>query len=426
MAQVTPIGAGTDPDKCGKDPAPQPHGKVPGQDCPEIEPYDKKPPDLMPEPEPCETCCSCPPAPEPGKSCLDDLIRAEAATAAIGEEAKKSKADLEGFLAKMKAASAKYTPETYTALVKRWQDNDKLLCEVIRKLVCNIPCWWCVIECEICPLINAIAADERRLKGTNQLYTTTNSLYDQRYWWWREREIQIEAFDRVNKMMLAWQDPFTTIDAVLKANLADATAANTGKMLGPELNKLLFDVLFRMVPLHLAIAPPVEVAATCVQTKFVELCGCDEPASPDDCCGPNVGPLTVRERLIGPQPFLIKPELFPDLICCLATNAYRPAKEALAKASAEFAAVEAEIGSLKTAIDAHIKSLPVDARIRLGKPIECKDYQPNANGGANGSGGNCWDGGAGNGRPGSTTGGGTSQTPAVGTATPTGTAPTSF
>lgn len=378
MAQEPTQETNTHP-RWGKDPAPQPHGKDPAANCAKP-PYDKKPPPL-PAPKPFETCCSCPPTHGPEKGCLDDLIRAEAATAAVGEEAKKSKADLEGFLAKMTAASAKYTPEAYADLVKRWKDNDKLICEVIRKLLCNIPCWWCVIECEICPLINAIAADERRLKGTNAHYSGADSLYDQRYWWWREREIQAEAFDSVNKVMLAWQDPFTTIDAALKTIFADATAASTGKMLGPELNKLLYDVFFRIVLLHLTIAPPADVAVTCVEKKFVELCGCEDPKERDDCCGPHVGQLTVRERLIGPQPFLVKPEAFPDLICCLATHAYRPAKTALAKASAELAAMDAEIASLKVGIDARIKSLATDAKIRLGKAIDCKDYQPKANGG---------------------------------------------
>lgn len=375
MTQDSTSEQNTDPNKCNKDPAPQPHGQDPDADC-EKPKYEKEPPPLTPEPEECKTCCTCPQTPDPDEGCLEKLIRTEAATASIGDEAKKSKAELEGFLAKMKTASAKYTPEAYEDLVKRWKENDKLLCDVIRKLLCNVPCWWCVIECEICPLINAVAAAERRLKGTNVLYTTANSLYDQRYWWWREREIQSEAFDRVNKVMIAWADPFTTIDAALKAINAEATTASNGKMLGPELYKLLYDVFFRLVPLHLAIAPPSDIAVTCLQKKYVELCGCDKPKDPDDCCGPNIGPLTVRERLVGPQPFLIRPEAFPDLICCLATNAYRPAKAAFAAASAAFAAVDAEIESLKANIAARIKSLPVDAKIRLGKPIDCKDYQP--------------------------------------------------
>lgn len=411
MAQDSSTDTITDPGKCGKDPAPQPHEKDPAAKCAK-DPYAPKPPEI--KAEPCETCCSCPAAPEPGNDCLDKLIRAEAATAAIGEEAKKSKAELEGFLAKMRTASTKYTPEAYADLLKRWQDNDKLICEVIRKLLCNIPCWWCVIECEICPLLNAIAADERRLKGTGVAYGAVDSLYDLRYWWWRERETKSEAFHRVNKVVQAWQDPFTTIDAVLKANLADATAASTGKMLGPELNKLLFDLFFRIVPLHLAIAPPASVAVTCIQKKFVDLCGCDKPGEPDDCCGPNIGPLTVRERLVGPQPYLIKPELFPDLICCLATYAYRPAKEAFAVASAGFAAVDAEIAALSAGTDARMKSLPADAKIRLGKGIDCKDYQPKGNGSGDGGDGGkkcCGD---------DAGGGGTTQTANVGTATPVG------
>jgi len=365
----------TDSGKCGKDPAPQPHGKDPEADCTKP-PYDRKPPDL-PTPEECKPCCKCPPAPQSEDSCFDKLIREEAKTAALGEEAKKSKAELEAFLAKMRAASAKYTPEARTDLVKRWKDNDKLLCEVIRKLLCNIPCWWCVIECEICPLIYAIAADEKKLKGSDTLYTTADSLYDQRYWWWREREIRTEAFDRVNKVMTAWMDPFTSIDTALKTIWTEASAANTGKMLGPELYKLLYDVFLKWIPLHLAIAPPEDEAETCIQKKFVELCGCEKAPTPQDCCGPNVGPLTVRQRLTGPQAFLIKAEEYPPLFCCLATNEYRPAKAALAAASAAYAAVEAEVDTLKKSIAARIASLPADAKVRLGKPITCDNEDGN-------------------------------------------------
>jgi hypothetical protein len=363
----------TDSGKCGKDPAPQPHGKDPQADCTK-DPYDKKPPDLPPADE-CKSCCNCPPAPQPEDSCFDKLIREEAKTAALGEEAKKSKAELEGFLAKMRTASAKYTPEARTDLIKRWKENDKLLCEVIRKLLCNIPCWWCVIECEICPLIYAIANDERRLKGTNALYTTADNLYDQRYWWSRERDIQQEAFDRVNNVMTAWMDPFASIDKALKTVATEAGAANTGKMLGPELYKLLYDVFLKWVPLHLAIAPPATEEVTCIQKKFVELCGCEKVPDPDDCCGPNVGPLTVRERLTGPQAFLIKAEDYPPLFCCLATNTYRPAKAALAAASAAWAAIDAEVEALKKGIPGRLAGLEAVAKIRLGKPISCDDYQ---------------------------------------------------
>lgn len=407
MTQQTSSDPTTDTTGCGKDPAPQPHGKDPTKDCTKP-PYSKQPPPLEPVPEKCEVCCTCPPAPEPDGTCLDELIRQEAATAAVGEEAKKSKQELEGFLAKLKSATEKYTPEKYTELVERWKENDKLLAGLIKKLVCNIPCWYCVIECEICPLLNAIARDERELNGTDQLYTTANSLYDQRYWLWREWQMRLAAFDRVSKVITAWQDPYTTIDTALKTVNTDGTAANGGKMLGPELNKLLYDVFFRLVPLHLAIAPPADVAVTAIGKKYVELCPCDKPGDRDDCCGPNIGPLSVRERLIGPQPFLIAPESFPDLICCLASKAYQPAKAALAAAAAAFAAMDAQIEAKKASIAARLKSLPTDAKIRLGKTIECcKDYYKPKDG----SGGKCCDDGKDDG-----SGGGTQQT--GGTATP--------
>jgi hypothetical protein len=399
MTQQTSSDSNTDTTGCGKDPAPQPDPRDPTKDCSKP-PYSKQPPELTPPPEECKTCCTCPPVPKPDEGCLDKLIRKEATTAALGEEAKKSKSEFEGFLAKLKTATEKYTPEKYSELVKRWQENDTLLAGLIHKLVCNIPCWYCVIECEICPLINAIAADERELKGTDQLYTTANSLYDQRYWLWRELQIRQDAFDRVNKVMIAWQDPFTTIDTLLKTVNTDGNAASSGKMLGPELNKLLYDVFFRLVPLHLAIAPPTAVATTAIQKKFVELCPCDKPGEADDCCGPNVGPLSVRERLVGPQPYLIAPEAFPDLVCCLASNAYQPAKAALAAASAAFAGIDAQIEAKKVSIAARLKSLPADAKLRLGKAIECKDYKSttggsngggNNGGGSNGGGGKCCD-----------------------------------
>src|SRR4030095_2924154 len=102
--------------------------------------------------------------------------------------------------------------------------------------------------------------------------------------------MRIEASDSVSKVMTAWQDPYTTIDTVLKTVNTDGTAASGGKMLGPELNKLLYDVFFRLVPLHLAIAPPADVAVTAINKKYVELCPCDKPGERDDWCGPNIRP----------------------------------------------------------------------------------------------------------------------------------------
>lgn len=366
----------TDTGNCNSDRAPQPHGRE-KDDCAKA-PYNKKEPDICPKPKPCEGCCTCPSVPEAGGTCLDSLIIEQTKAATLGEEAKKAKSELEAIQAKLKQAMEKYTPEAYAGLLKRWEENDKQLKELIRNLACSIPCWYCVIECEICPLINAIAADERLLNGTGVQYDSANSLYDQRYWWERERQLQQDAFDRVNKVMAAWQDPLTTIDGVLKTVAADVAAASAGKVLSPDLsNKLIYEVFFRLLPLHLAIAPPAKLRQTGIAKKYVTLCHCDTSRDIEACCGPNVGPLTVRERLIGPQPFLIAPDEYPGLICCLATDAYQPAKAALATATANFNVFDAKIEATKASIAARLKSLPADAKARLGKTIDCNgdDYQ---------------------------------------------------
>jgi hypothetical protein len=42
----------------------------------------------------------------------------------------------------------------------------------------------------------------------------------------------------------------------------------------------------------------------------------------------------VRQRLIGPQPYLIDPNDYFAIICCLVEKRYRPVKDALVEATA--------------------------------------------------------------------------------------------
>jgi len=89
------------------------------------------------------------------------------------------------------------------------------------------------------------------------------------------------------------------------------------------------------VPLHLAIAPPSDSKwKTKIGKEYTTFCKCDV-GKPDNCCGPDVGVLSFRQRLIGPQPYLVDPKDFFKLICCLVEQRYAPAKDALAKANAE-------------------------------------------------------------------------------------------
>ena len=89
-------------------------------------------------------------------NCLEELIDEQAAAIAEAEKAKTFKAELEELLDKAKDASQEYTRDKYDELVKQWVEQDKQIAELIRKLVCAVPCWRCVIECYVCPLLNEI------------------------------------------------------------------------------------------------------------------------------------------------------------------------------------------------------------------------------------------------------------------------------
>jgi hypothetical protein len=339
----------------------------------------------LPECEPCEICCECPGKPPVGITCLDELIAKETKIAAMADRAKAFKADLQALQQKTNAALQDYNHKKYHELLTRWKKLDADLVEFIKKLVCAIPCWWCVVECEICPLLYIVRDLERKLNGTGARYNTVDSLQDLLYWWTRERDARKAKLDRIKAVMSAWEKPAATIDKVLTDNAN--FIANAGNILAANTATLLWDLFFRVVPLHLAIAPPADVATTGIDSKYVNLCPCDEDGDPDDCCGPNVGVLSLRDRLIGPQPYLIKPFQYVDLVCCLATTRYHPAKEAWTDADSEVSKITDIITRVSGDITAKTASLAADAKARLSGPIDCRLYRPKGEGGGYGDGG---------------------------------------
>jgi hypothetical protein len=357
---------------CKKDPAPQPHG--PGVDCKPPDPCPKPP--SLPDPKPCETCCNCPAAAPPaGPDCLDQLKAKYAKIAARGDRAKPFQADLEALQKTTQAALQTYTPDKYNELLNRWLKLDADIAAFIKKMECAIHCWWCVIECEICPLIYAVRDLERKLYGTGSHYDKVDSLLDLQYWWTQERDARKATLDRISAIIAAWATPADAIDKVLKAN-ADFIQ-NSGNILASNTATLLYDLFFKVIPSHLAIAPPADVHQTGIDKKYVDLCPCDDGGTVDDCCGPNVGVLSLRERLVGPLPFLIGPAKYVDLVCCLARTRYEPAKEAWTDADTEVTTITKMIADTTAAIAAKTSSLPADAKARLSKPIDCcKDYKP--------------------------------------------------
>jgi len=351
-----------------KDPADQPHPPGTPDKC-KGEPEPTKPPTLT-DPTPCpEEECDCSDGPSTTPTCLEELIAEQAAEIAAIEKAKAFKTDLEGLQTKATAASKAYTREVYEKLVKLWVEEDDAIAELIRKLVCAVPCWRCVIECYVCrPIINKVRDAEQWLYRDGPDFHVYN-LYDVLYWRQRDKDTKERRFNRIKSVLEAWATPAKTIEAILNDNKGRIEAAC--KSLCPDAGKVVFDVFLRLVPLHLAIAPPRDSAwKTKIAKEYTQFCKCDT-GKPDDCCGPDVGEWSLRQRLIGPQPYLIDPNAYLDLICCLVRTRYGPAKEALAKAESEVVTVTNKINSKKTLIENWSKSFDKDVKDTLPSAIKC-------------------------------------------------------
>jgi len=328
------------------------------------------PPELH-EPEKCpEPDCDCPKPPKTTETCLQELgDRAEKAIAE-GLRATQFKADMDALQAKAKLATADYTHDKYKKLVAQWEHMDRDISDFLHKLVCAVPCWWCIIECFICPQIYEIRRREKMLHGEGHHYTEVHSLHDLLHWHNHNRNKKKRKLDRIKAVLAAWEKPATAIDAILAANAK--LLSDSSKTLTPDAGKLVYDVFFRLIPMHLAIAPPASTGKiTRIHKKFTDFCECDK-GHPDDCCGPDVGVPSFREALIGPQPYLIPPSEYYDLICCLATKRYEPAKDAWNAAESAYEKVDAKIKRFQAEIADKSKNFDKNARNAL--PANCCDW----------------------------------------------------
>lgn len=354
-----------------KDPADQPH--PPGVDtCKELPPTTpptlKDPVKCLPDP-----ACKCPRTPTTDSNCLEQLISQQGAEIAAAEKAKAFKADLEALLVKAKAAGQDYTWAKYEKLVNQWVDEDLAIAELVRKVTCALPCWRCVIECYICPLLNDMHYAEQALAGDGTQYTDAHNLYDLLYWRGRDRDAKERTFNRIKNVLAAWEKPAATIGQALTDN--QALIDSIGKLVGTDPGRAVYDVFLRLVPMHLAIAPPSNSTwTTRIAREYTEFCKCDT-GDPDNCCGPDVGELSLRQRLIGPQPYLIDPHLYFDVICCLVQNRYHPAKDALAQAEADWTTVDNLIKRYKAQVESGLKTFEKDAKGAIPLVVDCCDYE---------------------------------------------------
>lgn len=355
-----------------KDPADQPH--PPGVDtCADLP--TSTPPSLEPPPKcPRDPSCRYPEKPTSDPNCLEKLIAKQAAEIAAAEKAKAFKTDLEALLGKAKTASQEYTRAKYEQLTKQWSEQDADIAELIRKLVCALPCWRCVIEAHVCPLLNELHYAEQWLYGDGTLYSEVHNLHDLQYWHTRNKEAKERRFNRIRGVLTAWEKPVQTIEKILNDNKTLIDTA--GKLVGTDPGKAVYDVFLRLVPMHLAIAPPSGSSwTTKIGKEYTQFCGCDT-GTPDNCCGPDVGESSFRQRLIGPQPYLVDPNEYFKVICCLVEERYGPAKDALGKAEADWLTVDNDIKRFKAQIENGLKSFEKDAKGAVPSAIDCCDYEP--------------------------------------------------
>ena len=158
-----------------------------------------------------------------------------------------------------------------------------------------MPCWHCILDCYVCPLLNELHDVEKRLYDNGKLYEDVHDIYDMQYWRKRDKEAKQRRFDRIDRVVKAWGSPADTIGKQLATNKGLIEAAS--KYIGTEPGKAIYDVFLKIVPMHLAIAPPRGQGpdkTTYIDEKFTKFCECNK-GTPDVCCGPNVGELSLRD-----------------------------------------------------------------------------------------------------------------------------------
>lgn len=361
----------------------------------------------IPERGKCPQTCDCPSPPggEP-QTCLDDLIRKQNIIVKQAERAKAFADELTEIQNKVKSAQADYTQARFSDLRKLWKDQDGLIVELIRKLVCAVDCWECLLACRLCNQLSDIRRLEDRLNGapgddvtgTGPLTKDVHSLFDLQAWHERNVAQMAARMKRITDVMGAWDKPSGTLGDVLEKN--GNLIKESQNLLASDSAKVVFDVFMTLIPRHWAIRPRDQGAQSewksGIDMKYVTICECpqdDDQQScndgddddgekcqcdegmPDDCCGPDVGILSLRQRLVGVLPYIVDPAKFPALICCLTNFRLSPASDQLAQAQAYLAATTAEIELVRKQIDDKKAAIEASFRDSLANPIDCTKYK---------------------------------------------------
>lgn len=324
----------------------------------------------LPTPKDCPQPCHCPTPPGGTPTdCLDTLIKGQTKLVKQADRAKAFVDELTAIQGKVASAQADYTQARYKDLLKIWQDQDKLIADLVQKLVCAVPCWECLLECRLCPELTEIRRLEDELNGTGALTKDVFSLTDLQFWHQRNVTQMQARVDRIKLVLSAWEKPSGTLGDVLDKN--GKLIEDTQKIIATDSAKAVYDVFMTLLPRHWAIRPRKAVSS--IDIKFVKICKCDD-GTPDDCCGPDLGIVSLRNRLLGPLPYIVDPADLPIIICCILTDRLAPASDQLAAAQAALAATTTLIEQKTKQIADKTANIEAGFRAELGNPIDCSQY----------------------------------------------------
>jgi hypothetical protein len=343
----------------------------PKKKCPPLTDPDKEPTFDPPAPY-TPANCNCPAPPSKEKKCFDDLIGDQDKILREAERAKVFKAELEDLMKKADAAVPTYTREKFDEFSRRWADHDKKILAIIDTAICRVKCWRCFIECEVCRLLHYITDYEEYLDG-GPLIATIGSLQDVKYWRQRNRDKKLNQFNRIKALITAWSNPAESLELALNTN--EKLIKDVEKMSDTD---AVFAVFMQVIPLHLAIKP--RAATTQIKEEHQYICG--KPEKHDLCCLVDADVLTATQLYLAGEPlaYIIDPNDYLPLICCLAKHRYLPAKDQLAKAESALAEVEATIARITADLDRRRKSILEDYRGSVSSPVKCGDYTKKTNG----------------------------------------------
>lgn len=327
-------------------------------------------PPKMPDPETCPQPCCCPPGPGGGGgTCLDPLITEQSQLADKAALAKDFADELRALQAKIISARTNYTSEKHKALLKDWQDQDKAIGKLAADVACSVGCWKCLLECRLCPQLNEIRALERKLNGTGVYAKTVDTLQEQAAWFERSRNERQAVVDRIKDVLAAWEDPAKVLEDALTAD--KALIDTVRGLLSTDAPGALYALFVQLIPTHWAIRPRGVKSEV---EDYVELCTCGE-TPPDDCCGPDTASGTSLQRLPKPLPYLVDPNGLSDILCCLVTQRYLPAKNLLSEAHAKFENAKQEVERTIALIKSKTEGLEAAFKAELPTPIDCGPYR---------------------------------------------------